>query len=62
MTNYYAFKYKRFAAYAEGAVPAKIIFDKDIALQNIYERNLVSEVSIKEPKVYGSGPLKVRAT
>jgi carbamoyl-phosphate synthase small subunit len=50
-----------YVRHTEGAVPAKIVFDKDIPLQNIYERNLVAEVSIKEPKVYGSGPLKIIA-
>lgn len=46
----------------EGAVPAKIIFDKDIPFENIYNRNLVDEVSIKEPRVFGKGDLKVRFT
>ena len=39
----------------KGSMPAKIIFDKDIAFKDPNKENLVAGVSIREKQVYGNG-------
>jgi len=45
----------------EGATLAKIVWNKDIPFTDPNLRNLVDDVSIKEPKVYGDGDVKIIA-
>ncbi len=43
----------------KGTMKGKIIFEEDIDFEETEEKNLVDDVSIKEPKIYGDGNKKV---
>jgi carbamoyl-phosphate synthase small subunit len=43
----------------KGVMAGKIIIDKDVEFQNIDNRNLADEVSVKQPVFYGSGKTKI---
>ncbi len=43
----------------KGTMPAKIIFDDDIAFRDPNKENLVAEVCIKEKRIYGNGKHKI---
>eukprot|EP01088_Endostelium_zonatum_P011435 TRINITY_DN25572_c0_g1_i1.p1 TRINITY_DN25572_c0_g1~~TRINITY_DN25572_c0_g1_i1.p1 ORF type:complete len:1488 (+),score=418.74 TRINITY_DN25572_c0_g1_i1:83-4546(+) len=45
----------------EGATLAKIVWNKDIPFTDPNLRNLVDDVSVKEPRVYGDGDVKIIA-
>jgi carbamoyl-phosphate synthase large subunit/carbamoyl-phosphate synthase small subunit len=44
-----------------GSMLGKIVFDKDVAFEDPNSRNLVAEVSIKEPRTFGSSDTKILA-
>ena len=45
----------------KGAMLGKIVFGQDIPFDDPNKRNLVAEVSRKEPQVFGNGPTKILA-
>jgi carbamoyl-phosphate synthase small subunit len=45
----------------KGAMLGKIVIDSDLQFSDPNKKNLVAEVSVKEPKVYGTGKYKIIA-
>lgn len=43
----------------EGTMPGRIICDEEVAFEDPNARNLVAEVSVRKPVVYGDGALRV---